>query len=439
MKLLQKQENAVFYLKDNTTTELLYGGAAGGGKSLLGCLWLIESCQKYPKSKWLMGRSKLKTLKETTLATFFDIASTLQISHQFKYNDQSHIITWNNGSQILLKDLFYYPSDPNFDSLGSLEITGAFIDECSQIHFKAWQIVKSRIRYKLNEFGLIPKILGTCNPSKGWSYRLFYKPNKEKSIEPFRNFIQALPTDNPHLPKSYIDSLLQLDKQSKERLYYGNWEYDDDPDALCHYENITALFTNNHIEEIGEKYIVCDVARIGSDKAVISVWHGFVIIEMITFDISLTTVLQNCINALRVKHQIPNHNCIADEDGVGGGIVDNCRIKGFVNNSTPFPNNVTGVKENYFNLQTQCAYKLAEKIQQTGIFIKCETSERQKEEIIEELECLKSWQTDSDGKLRIMPKAEIKEMIGRSPDYRDVLLMRMAFEVSSKPINYKFY
>ena len=71
MKLLEKQEQAVYYLKDSETNEFIYGGAAGGGKSALGNLWLIECCQKYPGSRWLMGRAKLKTLKETTLATFF--------------------------------------------------------------------------------------------------------------------------------------------------------------------------------------------------------------------------------------------------------------------------------------------------------------------------------------------------------------------------------
>ena len=73
MKLLPKQENAVYYLKDDKTSEILYGGAAGGGKSALGCLWLIECCQKYPNSRWLMGRSKLKALKETTLNTYHQI------------------------------------------------------------------------------------------------------------------------------------------------------------------------------------------------------------------------------------------------------------------------------------------------------------------------------------------------------------------------------
>lgn len=156
MKLLPKQQHAIWYLKDSVTEELLYGGAAGGGKSALGCLWLMEMCQKYPGSRWLMGRSKLKTLKETTLNTFFELATMLKLSPQFHYKPTENIIYWKNGSQILLKDLFHYPSDPNFDSLGSLEITGAFIDECSQVAYQAWQIVKSRIRYKLTEFGLIP-------------------------------------------------------------------------------------------------------------------------------------------------------------------------------------------------------------------------------------------------------------------------------------------
>lgn len=169
MKLLPKQEHAIYYLKDNETTELLYGGAAGGGKSALGVLWLIEMAQTYPNTRWLMGRAKLSTLKETTLNTFFQLSSDLNLGSQYRYNAQNHIIYWNNGSEILLKDLFLYPADPNFDSLGSLEITGAFIDECNQIVYKAWQIVKSRIRYKLNEYGLIPKMIGTCNPAKNWT------------------------------------------------------------------------------------------------------------------------------------------------------------------------------------------------------------------------------------------------------------------------------
>lgn len=420
--LLPKQSNAIYYLKDSTTEELIYGGAAGGGKSALGCLWLIEGCQKYPGSRWLMGRSKLKSLKETTLNTFFELATKLDIGSQFSYNAQSNIIKFNNGSEIILKDLFLYPSDPNFDSLGSLEITGAFVDECNQIVHKAWQIVKSRIRYKLSEFGLIPKMLGTCNPAKNWVYSEFYKPSKENELHNYKKFIQALPTDNPYLHPSYLQSLLRLDKNSRERLYYGNWEYDDDPNSLIGYDNILNIFTNNHVES-GVKYITADIARLGSDKAVIMVWDGFMVIDLYEFDKSRITEIQNAINSLKIKHKVPNSNIVADEDGVGGGVVDNCRIKGFVNNSKPFNN------ENYSNLKTQCYYKLSEKINNNEIYIEGELSSRQKELIIEDLEQVKSHNADSDGKMQIMPKSMIKQIIGRSPDYSDCMAMRMFFEL----------
>ncbi|GAG67479.1 unnamed protein product [marine sediment metagenome] len=199
MKLLQKQRNAVYYLKDRTTKELLFGGAAGGGKSALGCLWLIEQCQKYPGTRWLMGRAKLKTLKETTLNTFFEISHNLGIKDQYIYKEQRSLIIWNNGSEIILKDLFYYPSDPDFNELGSLEITGAFIDECDQIVKKAWQIVKSRIRYKLTEFDLMPKLLGTCNPSHTWLYLDFFKLYQTGKLPKQKQFIQSLPQENPFL------------------------------------------------------------------------------------------------------------------------------------------------------------------------------------------------------------------------------------------------
>lgn len=425
MNLLPKQDNAVYFLKDQETTEILYGGAAGGGKSALGCLWLIENCQKYEGSRWLMGRSKLKSLKETTLNTFLELSSKLGVQNQFKLNSQTNTIIWNNGSEILLKDLFLYPSDPEFDSLGSLEICGAFIDECSQVVFKAWQIVLSRCRYKLNEFGIIPKVLGSCNPSKNWTYREFYEPSKNGSLPTKRKFIQALPTDNPHLPQSYLESLLGLDTNSRQRLYYGNWEYDDDPNALCDYENLTSLFENDHVPD-GTNYITADIARMGSDKAIIGVWSGLKLVEVYSYEVSKTTEIQTTINALRTKYGISKNRCIADEDGVGGGVVDNCGIKGFVNGSKALND------EQYFNLQTQCCYKLAEKINENSIHIAADLGGNAKDEIVEELEQLKSYQLDKDGKLRILPKAKIKENIGRSPDYRDMIMMRMYFELKPK-------
>lgn len=424
MRLISKQENAVYYLKDNKTKEVVYGGAAGGGKSALGILWIIEQCQKYPETRWLIGRSKLKALKETTLNTFFELTSKLELSNQFHYNSQSGVITWNNKSEILLKDLFLYPADPNFDGLGSLEITGAFIDECNQISYKAWQIVKSRIRYKLNEYDLLPKMLGTCNPSKNWVYNQFYLKDKNNTIESEKKFIQALPKDNPHLPASYLESLLSLDENSKQRLYYGNWEYDNDPSKLIDFDKIQNVFTNEFVEG-GQMYISADVARFGSDKMVICVWSGFKVIEIVSLNKSSIVEIAQLIRELATKYQVPMSNVIIDEDGVGGGVVDMLKgCKGFINNSKALL--VENQIVQYQNLKTQCYFKLAELIQSDKIFINCK-EQTIIDEITKELEMVKRDKIDSDGKLQIISKETVKASIGRSPDYSDALMMRMYF------------
>ena len=425
MKLLIKQEHAVYYLNDNTTKEILYGGAAGGGKTALGCLWLIEMCQKHEGSRWLMGRAKLKALKETTLNTFFEQASNLGITEQFTYNAQNNIIYWNNGSEILLKDLFLYPADPNFDSLGSLEITGAFIDECNQIVFKAWQIVTSRCRYKLNEFGLIPKVLGSCNPAKNWTYKNFYKASRDGSMKDYRKFIQALPTDNPHLPKTYLDSLLSLDKNSRERLYYGNWEYDDDPSALIDIDSIADYFRPNHLKREGDMYLTMDIARKGKDNTVFRVWHGWVCIHREHIAKSGLVEVVDRAKKLQLRFGIPLSNTIADEDGVGGGVVDFLYCRGFVNNSRALND------ENFNNLKSQCGFKMAKAI--------CErkvgeiTSDSSVVGVTtEEMEQVKQKDIDKDGKVALVSKDVVKMNIGRSPDEWDSIMMRYWFELAPK-------
>jgi phage terminase large subunit len=427
LKLLIKQSHAQYYLNDNTTNEVLYGGAAGGGKSAFGCLWLISMCQKYPNTRWLMGRSKLKSLKETTLNTFFELSSKLDIGNQYNYNAQSNIITFDNGSEIVLKDLFLYPSDPNYDSLGSLEITGAFIDECTQVVYKAWQIVKSRIRYKLNEYNLIPKMLGTCNPAKNWAYKEFYSPSKTNTLLPYRKFIQALPSDNPHLPKSYLESLLQLDKNSKQRLYYGNWEYDDDPSTLIEQSAIQDYFNPIHVKGEGLKYMTIDVARMGKDKTVIRVWHGWLVVDRFEIAKSGLDEVVNKIYDLQRKHGVSASNTIADEDGVGGGLIDFTRpkINGFVNNSKALNN------ENYDNLKSQCSILMAKKIMLREVGEVCNDGSV-RDITSEEMEQIKMKDIDKDGRLSIIPKDKIKEMIGRSPDEWDSIMMRYWFEVKPR-------
>ncbi len=423
------QETAIEYLFDNETTEVLFGGAAGGGKSYLGCAWLILLAIKYPKTRYLLARSKLDNLKKTTLNTFFEICQSwsFKAGKHYNFNASSNIITFFNGSEIVLKDLFLYPGDRNFDSLGSMELTGAFIDEANQVTEKAKNIVASRLRYKLDEFNLKPKLFMTCNPAKNWTYTQYYKKHKEGELPKHRKFIQSLVDDNEHISKYYKTQLQTLDEVSKQRLLFGNWEYDTTNDSLINYDSIIDLFDSTGIP--GQKYITCDVARFGSDKTVFIVWNGLHIEYIKSLDKSAIDEVVRELKSLQQKYAVNLNNIILDEDGVGGGAKDFFKCRGFVNNSKPLK------KENYQNLKTQCYYKLADLINKGQLGIDCEDVEVQKC-IIEELEQVRSKDQDKDNKLQIIPKDTIKDIIGRSPDYADAMAMRMFYEID---VNYGKY
>lgn len=426
MKLTAKQTELIDKLEDNHTTEILFGGGAGGAKSFGGVYWLLKMCLKYDGIRCVMGRWKRKYLYETTLNSFWEVCKLQGVrpDEHYKFNSQAGIIKFFNGSEILLKDLFTYPSDPNFDSLGSLEITAAFIDEANQVDEKAKNILKSRIRYKIDEYGLIPKILYSCNPAKNWVYSEFYKPSKNGTLSNKKAFIQALATDNPFISEHYIDSLKELPQVSKERLLFGNWEYDDNPAQLIEYEKILELWSNDFVTKTNDYYITADIARFGQDKTVVMVWNDLVLEDIQTMQISSVVDSINLINQLRQKYKVPISNIIVDEDGVGGGVKDGIKgIKGFINNSKPIK------KDNYQNLKTQCYYTLAECCNKNKIYIETETG---KEDIIQELEYVQMYDMDKDNKLRILPKDKVKEHIGRSPDYSDALAMRMYFELKPK-------
>jgi len=431
MELSIKQTIALDLLEDKTTNEILFGGGAGGGKTALGCYWQLKQRLKYPNTRGLIGRAVLKTLKETTLVSFFQVAKLqgLEAGKHYKYNGQMSQIELFNGSVILLKDLYSYPSDPNFDELGSLEITDAFIDEANQIEDKARNIIKSRIRYQLDENELIPKVLYTCNPAKNWTYSEFYKPQVDNTIAPNKRFVASLIDDNPFISKHYKENLLTLDTVSKERLLFGNWEYSNDPSTLIDYDKILDAFNSGYLPT-GTLYISCDVARFGSDSTVIGIWDGLRV-KLHQYQGKSVVEVANIIKQFQADYKIPNSQVVVDSDGVGGGVADMIvGCKNFVNNSSPLENPTTRQKENFDNLKSQCYYKLAEYINDNKIFINA--SGTIKEKIIQELEQVKQKSVDNDGKKGIIPKDKVKALIGRSPDFSDCLAMRMVFEYTPK-------
>jgi len=411
---------------DNTTNELVFGGSAGGGKSMLATLWLMTMCLKYKGIRTLLGRTTLSSLKQTSLNTLFEVLkmSGMEADKHYTYNGQSNTITFYNGSEIILKDLEAKPSDPNFDSLAGIEITCAVIEEASQVTRMAYNIVKSRLRFKLNEFNLIGKILMTTNPSQGFIKSEFYIPYVEERLPDNIKFIPSLPNDNPHLPQSYLDMLNSLPSEQRKRLLMGDWNYNEDIDSLFDFDSIATCSFKHAPNPLDKKYICIDVARFGGDSTVISVWVGLTIVEIIRYNKLDGDTLYNHIKDLISKHGIHPSQVIADSDGVGGFLVDRLRCTSFVNNSRPLH------EQNFTNLKSQCYVKLSDLIKDGKISINI-LDPSTVDELTQQLLAIKLKDVEKDGKVGVIGKDVMKKMLGVSPDIADSIMLRMFYEVKN--------
>lgn len=429
-----KQNEMFIALEDREHTEIFLGGAAGGSKSFTLCLWQIMRRMKYEGSRGFLARARLKDLKASTLLTFFEVCGMLgmKLGVDYKYNSQMGIITFSNGSEEYLKDLFFYPSDPDFVSLGSTEYTDGAIDEMGDITPQAYQIIRSRIRFKLDEFGLIPKMAMGSNPCKTFIYGEFYKKWRDDNLEPYKAYVQAGVYDNPFISDHYIENLKKLDTKNRERLLNGNWEYDDDPTKIFDYDAIIDQFTNE--AKRGKKYCIVDQSGFGRDSCMVSIWDGLFITEFLQFKEGLSVPE---LDEILTSRKIPRSRCLVDEIGVGFGLKKGMpEIVGFVANAAPLKKKKQSTDDegldNYKNLRSQCWFELANHVNSGLIGIYRGLPINIKELIIEDLEVMKQMDDDKDTKMRVITKKELKDSaaLNRSTDAGDVLMMRMYFEIN---------
>jgi len=440
IKLTRKQRVTWQYLhskKEDNISEVLYGGGAGGGKTFLGCLWIMTWAKKYPGTRYFIGRKHIVDLLGSTLTTFNDLISLFKYRKFVKYSNNKY--TFINGSEIFTAPMKFRPSDPDYDFLGGREYTGVFIDEASEVPFKSYDVLASRIRYKFpfnkeTNTQMSGKLLMGSNPGKNWLYEHFYYPDNIGKLEPHKKFVKSLVTDNVYIEDGYIDRLKQRDQITQKRLLHGMWDYDDSEAFLINYDKIGKMFNNPEPKEFKQKYLTIDVARYGADKSVIILWEDLHIKFIWMFSKFSLKQFRLKIEKIAKDEDVKQRNILIDEDGIGGGLKDEMghKVMGFMNNSTPVFERYD--KKSYKNLKTQCTFKFAELVNKGKISVYSNIDQDLKDMMTKDMLHMKWKNPDDDQKVSILTKDEIKQMLGRSPDIGDALMMRSYYElISFKP------
>ncbi len=428
-----KQKQCAKAWVDDSVTEIVYGGAKGGAKSFTGCKLIFHDALVYEGTHYFIARKKLNDLRKFTIPSVYECFDDwgLPVNNYMKWNGQDSYFDLYNGSKVFLIEAKFLPGDPQFMRFGSMQMTRGWIEEAGEFESEAKANLQASIgRWKNKEYNLVPKLLQTCNPSKNYLYE-DYKANKEGKLPDYKRFIQALPDDNKCLPDGYIENLHRsLTPNQKERLLYGNWEYDDNPLVMMDYSKILELYTNAFVTG-GDNYMTCDLAYEGSDIFVVMVWEGLKVTHIYARDKISEVAVPGWIQELRLKHKVPLGNVVYDADGVKR-FVRQSASSGTLNGAKEFHNNGSPLDSGYFNQKSECYFKLAEYVNTNKIYIACSDY---REQVIQELEQIRKIETADDNKLRVEKKDALKERLKRSPDFADCLMFRMVFELkkTSKP------
>lgn len=212
--------------------EVLFGGAAGGGKSHGQLIDALLYALKYPKSSQILFRSTFSDLEKSLIRKSRD----LYPSRVASYNDSKHTWKLANGSII---DFGYIQYEKDVYQYQSAEYDVIRFDELT--HFTEFEYVYMISRCR-GANGYPKHIKSSTNPGgigHTWVKKRFIdigEPNKvhecklESGKVSTRIFIPSLVQDNKFLLENdpdYVDRLDNLPDKEKEALKYGNWDIFD--------------------------------------------------------------------------------------------------------------------------------------------------------------------------------------------------------------------
>lgn len=458
LTISEVQNLAMQEFNDPQVVRIIFGGGGGGGKSIMLCLLAAISAKKYPGTRWGLARKELKSLKQTTLTTLISkVHRMLGISeNDYKLNLLDSTLEYTNGSMILLLDLTAKPSDPEMESLGSLELTGAFIDEVGEVNKKSYDILASRVNRWMNEeYEITGKVVSSTNPSPGFVRQEFFDKYDQLGagrIQRWKNgnvwtkgerkdaydvYIKSTAMDNPFLDRNYIEQLKRLPPQERKRLLEGDWNYLDEDDSLFP----MALVDKMTVYEIPEnpdgkfnKYIGVDPSDKGKDDTVATLVEEGVITDQIEIkspigaDDAIGFFIAGKLINFAEKHGFSKpiaRNIMVEENGIGASLRDAMRVLGWRINT--YVATLQTRNDGYYDFMLNADegnIKIHYTVIEAGSLLRQLTAHR--------------YDLDT-GKPRVTKKKELRQLLGRSPDHADSAMIANMAANKMKPKNIESY
>jgi hypothetical protein len=226
------KKQALFHA--SPAAEILYGGAAGGGKSYAMVWDALFRCLMFPRTHAYLFRKTYMELEQTLIQTACQIIP----KSLGKYRGAQHRFDLVNGSALHFchcqneeKDVIKYQG---------AEIQWLYFDELTHFQESTYNYLKSRLRAN-KALGVTPMVHAASNPGgpgHAWVKARFvdrgeygkihvdewYSNALKRTVKTTVQYIPALATDNPHIQDNYIAELEKKPEALRNALLYGSWD-----------------------------------------------------------------------------------------------------------------------------------------------------------------------------------------------------------------------
>lgn len=417
--LHDRQWEAWQALEQPEIDELLFGGAKGGGKTHLGCLWSYYQClriikefglrpRKNPLAVGWMGRKQGTDFRTTTLEIFKRVIPP--DAYTIRVVDHEIIVAGT-------VKMFYGGLDREEDisKFNSAELAFFFLDQAEETSPDDVRDLRASLRLKINGRDPGRTALYTANPAQCWLREEFIL-----APQPGQRFIKSLWSDNPSLPEDYVHRMEYAYRHRPELLAAyrdGVWDAFEGEAQVIRQAWVAEAHKRRLWPTKSIGLIACDPAEFGDDETVIYRLHDTEIVE---HEIYGQKSPMHTANRLFVMSRDNGRLPVAiDAIGIGSPIasrlvemgVDVIAIRG---------SEKAGNVEKYANLRAEC-WMLAGDMFGDGEVSLSQHSDR----ILDGQLCSPTYHLPN-GRYLIEAKEEIKKTLHRSPDRADAYVIGLA-------------
>ena len=167
--------------------EILYGGAAGGGKTKALVMDALFRCMKWPNTTAVIFRRTYKELEDTDIKE----ANESYPEGVGTYNVGRHEFKLKNGSKILFR---HCENEADRFDYSGLEVQWMYFDELTTFTQVIYDFLKTRLRAK-KSLGVVPIVRSASNPGNighGWVKKYFVDPAPYMEIREQEIWSEAL-------------------------------------------------------------------------------------------------------------------------------------------------------------------------------------------------------------------------------------------------------